>query len=75
MQNLIELFQLLHLLQLLHFYCNKNSIMQMLDIEGSRSQQGSGNFKIKKLHILAQQLLKKVTELNESTMRHPPHPF
>ena len=28
MQNLIEL---LHLLQLLHFYCNKNSIMQMLD--------------------------------------------
>ena len=23
--------QLLHLLQLLHFYCNKNSIMQMLD--------------------------------------------
>ena len=26
-QNLIEL---LHLLQLLHFYCNRNSIMQML---------------------------------------------
>ena len=32
MQNLIELLKLLHLL---HFYCNNNSIMQMLDREST----------------------------------------